>query len=72
MVKKRFKYEYYLVRTENFQEKVAEMCISFKDVWAAKVKGVHGVALWSLSQSKNWKLCYMEYTQDNSCKSVIT
>lgn len=37
--RKGFKYEYYPVRTKDFQAKIAEICISRNDTWAAKVKG---------------------------------
>ena len=37
--RKWFKYEYYPVRTKDFQEKITEICISRNDAWSAKLKG---------------------------------
>eukprot|EP00794_Sanderia_malayensis_P001511 gene1511-1666_t len=37
--RKGFEYEYYPVRTKDFQSKIAEICMNRNDAWAAKVKG---------------------------------
>ena len=37
--RKGFEYEYYPVRTKDFQAKIAEICLSRNDAWAVEVKG---------------------------------